>query len=92
MKTDAKKEREYGQMALDYVRRTQLPQLPTIRPNTPEWSAWRRYFVEHLGFLPYIMQLREDFGDGEMTVPAELPEKFDGSYQSAIDLYERLHR
>lgn len=81
MKIDTKKERDYGKAALDYVRKNNLTQLPTIKPKTPQWTPWRLYFLSHLNFLPSIMQTREHWGDGEMTVPAELPEQFDSSYQ-----------
>ena len=81
MKTNPKKERDYGEAALKHVRRNQLTQLPTIKPKTPEWTAWQTYFVTNRNFPPYIMQRIEDgMGGGEMTVPAELPEHFDTSY------------
>ena len=91
MKTNPKKEREYGEAALKHVRQNQLTQLPTIQPKTPEWNAWQTYFVSHRNFLPYIMQRIEDgMGGGEMTVPAELPEQFDTSYAAAMELKKRL--
>ena len=81
MKIDRKKEITYGAMALKHVRLHGGADLPTIRPNTSGWNAWRRYFVDHLGFLPYAMQRIEYAKSGEMTVPADRPEDFDGSYQ-----------
>ena len=93
MKINKKAELKYGEQALKYVRLHGGANLPTIRPRTSEWDAWRRYFVDHLGFLPYAMhRILNETGDGEMTVPTEQPEQFDASYAAAIELKRRLDR
>ena len=81
MKVNVKKEKHYGAMALAYIRRNPQPQYPTIRPNTPEWDEWRRYFVDHLGFMPYAMhRIISETTNGEFTVPADTPQQFDSTY------------
>jgi len=93
MKVNAKAELKYGEQALKYARLFGSTGLPTIRLNTPEWDAWRRYFVEHLGFLPHAMhRILNETGGGEMTVPVDRPEEFDASYAAAIELKRRLER
>lgn len=83
------KEATYLKLALAHARvagrggASQEP-MPTISPKTPEWDAWRHYFVSHLGFEPYAMK-RTRIGEGqEMTVPAERPEDFDCSYRGKV--------
>lgn len=83
-----KREETFCQLALAHMRIHEIggkdqPLAPTIHPqDTPkEWSAWERYFLHHLGFEPYVMKrVRQGMGK-EMTVPAQWPEQFDGSYQ-----------
>ena len=81
-------EQSYGQLALAYAKAKQIggknqPQMPIIKPETPEWSAWQRYFVECLGFEPLAMK-RIRWGMSQMmTVPAQWPEDFDVSYRNA---------
>lgn len=80
------KEATYGRLALAAARSKQLggegqPSLPTITLGTPQWREWERYFNGHLGFDPVAMKrVRGGIGSGEMTVPAEWPQEFDGSY------------
>lgn len=84
------KEADYGQKALEYVEKTELKSrqnLPTIKPGTAEWDAWERYFVNYLGFQPWMMghvewHHREGRTDKAMTVPTQWPEWFDTSYSS----------
>jgi hypothetical protein len=85
-KDQAAKETTFLKLALAHARTTQRggPQqepLPTISPKTPEFEAWRRYFVDHLGFEPIAMKRVRLGYSQEMTVPAERPEEFDGSYR-----------
>lgn len=85
-----KKEAEYGKKAAEHV--AKLPpqdrrDLPTIQPETAEWNAWERYFVEFLGFYPWAMKHamqghQADKEGAAMTVPAQWPEWFDSRYSS----------
>ncbi len=82
---DLKKEQAYGQLALAHARMNGMggqhqPDLPTIKPDTPEWQAWAQYFVNHLGFEPVAMKRVRQGMSKEMTVPDKLPELFDASY------------
>jgi hypothetical protein len=54
--------------------------LPTIRPGTDEWDAWRQYFERHLGFTPTAMQLVIDGQAEAMTVPVGFPQMFDSTF------------
>ena len=80
------KEQTYGMLALAHARAHQMggvnqPHLPTIEQGSPEWQAWQRYFIEHLGFEPIAMK-RVIWGQSRcMTVPEQWPHDFDGSYQ-----------
>ena len=79
------KELTYGSLALAHAKAKGLggknqPPLPTIRPDTPEWQAWTRYFVSHLGFEPVAMKRVRQGMSQLMTVPDKSPEMFDGSY------------
>lgn len=80
-----KKIQTYGALALSHAKLKGLggknqPPLPTIKPGDPGWDLWRRYFVEYLGFMPLQMKRVTAEQSKEMTVPAERPEDFDGSY------------
>ena len=44
--------------------------------NTPEHSAWARYFTDHLGWTPTFLQLET------MTTPAQWPQWFDPDYHA----------
>lgn len=57
-----------------------------IRPETPPWLGWVRYFA-HLGIAPYgVRQVRRGQAPG-ITVPCEDPSVFDRDYAgSSIDL------
>lgn len=87
MEKTKRKEETYSQLALAHARAKGLggrnqPYLPTIKPGSPEWSAWQRYFNEHLGFQPYAMTRIEGDDGKEFTVPANWPWEFDGSYSA----------
>lgn len=97
MKLDIAREKIYGANALTYAKKSGRggngqPPLPTIKPNTPDWDAWRQYFVEHVGFEPIAMQRIKAGWSSEMTVPADRPEQFDGSYAAAIELKQKLDK
>ena len=83
-----RKEQTYGQLAFEHAKMKgrggkNQPPLPTIKPETAEWSAWQRYFIEHLGFEPIAMKRIAWGMSKEMTVPDQWPEQFDASYQTA---------
>lgn len=87
-KDQAKKETTYLKLALAHARSSQRgggsqEPLPTISKGMPEFEVWRRYFVDHLGFEPIAMARVRQGLSQEMTVPAERPEEFDGSYRKA---------
>lgn len=80
------KEQTYLKLALAHAKATgrggqNQPDLPTIQPGSPEWTAWQRYFLQSLGFLPVMMRRVERGQSRAMTVPARVPQDFDGSYQ-----------
>jgi hypothetical protein len=82
-----KKETAYGQLAQAHASIKKRggkgePPLPAIKLNTAELDAWRRYFVEHLGFEPLAMKRLVWGLSKEMTVPDDWPENFDGSYRA----------
>lgn len=85
-KDQAQKEAAYGKLALAHARVTgrggdgQEP-LPTIHPGMPEWSAWARYFKDHQGFEPIAMMRVRKGMSQLMTVPAQWPDEFDGSFR-----------
>jgi hypothetical protein len=79
------KEQTYGALAMAHAKATKRggkndPPLPIIEPGTAGWNAWARYFIDHLGFEPFAMKRIRLAEKGQMTVPAERPEDFDGSY------------
>lgn len=79
------REQTYGALALAHAKSKGLggknqPPMPTIKPDTPEWQAWARYFVSHLGFEPVAMKRVRLGMSQEFTIPDKLPELFDGSY------------
>jgi len=80
------KEKIYLQLALAHSKSKGMggksqPLLPTIKPETAEWNAWQRYFVEHLGFEPLAMKRVRWELSKEFTVPEKWPEDFDASYR-----------
>ena len=79
MKVDIEKEKSYGALALKHAKLF-TESIRTIKPNTPEWDAWRAYFLQHMQFEPFAMQRVRTGLQSEMTVPADRPEQFDGSY------------
>lgn len=77
----------YGALALAHAKSKGLggknqPPLPTISPDTPEWEAWRKYFVGYLGFEPLQMRRVSSGQSQEMTVPDTWPQQFDGGYSA----------
>lgn len=59
-------------------------ELPTIKPGSPQWDAWREYFQRHLGWTPEVMRRiieRAANAPLAMTVPTEYPEHFDMSFR-----------
>jgi hypothetical protein len=58
---------------------------PTIKIDTDDFPVWRQYFEAHLGFVPVVMQamlLNPTDKTREMTVPEQLPQWFDPSFQA----------
>ena len=81
------KAKTYGTLAMMHAKQKGLggknqPPLPTIKPETPAWDAWQRYFVDHLEFMPLQMKRVLSGQSQEMTVPAAWPDEFDGSYSA----------
>lgn len=79
------KEQTYGALAQAHARMKgwggkNQPPMPTIKLGTPEWAAWTRYFVTHLGFEPVAMKRVRQGLSQEFTVPDKLPQDFDASY------------
>jgi len=59
-------------------------ELPTIKPGSPQWDAWREYFQRHLAWTPEVMRrIIDRSADAPilMTVPTEYPEHFDVSFR-----------
>ena len=80
------KEQTYEALALAHARAQQRggknqTSLPTIKPGSVGWIRWELYFRNHLGFEPIAMKRIRWGVSQEMTVPDDLPEQFDGSYQ-----------
>lgn len=74
--------REYARKALEHLRRHGRTEASTIRPDTEEWAAWKRYFRDRLGSVPIAM-LRVERGESRtmsFTVPEPWPEWFDASW------------
>lgn len=84
------KEAEFGRQASTFMKKVMAaegkgpkdPIFPIIKPGSPEWEAWDRYFRGHLGFHPYAMQRVLSGQQQSMTVPAQWPEWFDPSFSS----------
>lgn len=70
----------YGQRALEYARASGQAIFPTISPGMPEFTAWERYFRNHLGGVPYAFQMALEGKIKAMTVPTQWPEWFDSSF------------
>lgn len=74
--------KNYDQMALKYAQTSGVSEFPVIRPGTPEWVAWERYFDKQLGWRPWIFKAVTRGEKQLMTVPTQWPEWFDLSYES----------
>lgn len=83
------KEADYGAKATAYCKQMMQGHtkgeaiFPIIKPDSAEWNAWERYFLEHLGFEPLAMKRVRWGMQQSMTVPSQWPEWFDNSYQAA---------
>ena len=85
-KFNLEKEKIYGRLAIAHAQKTERggkdrEPLLTIKLGMPEWAAWQKYFHQHMGFEPLAMTRAETgLGSGEMTVPEQWPQEFNGSY------------
>lgn len=52
---------------------------PTVKPGTPEYEAWERYF-DRLGWRPAVFRMARFSPDKEITVPTKYPEWFDARF------------
>lgn len=53
---------------------------PVIWPGSPEFDAWRTYFLDHLRWRPWALEATAKGDIVGMTVPAQWPEWFDTDY------------
>lgn len=72
--------KNYNQKALVFCQGLGLSEFPTIKPVTPEWTAWERYFDTHLRWRPAIFNAVLAGRKAVMTVPTQWPEWFDSSF------------
>lgn len=56
---------------------------PVIWPGSPEFDAWRTYFLDHLHWRPWAFEATRKGDILGMTVPAQWPEWFDKDYAGA---------
>lgn len=70
----------YDQRALKFAQSSGLSEFPAVKPGTPEWTAWERYFDQHLRWRPWVFKAVMHGQKQAMTMPTQWPEWFDLSY------------
>lgn len=70
----------YDERVLKFAQASSVSEFPTIRPGSPEWLAWERYFDRHLHWRPWIFKAVVRGEKQVMTVPTQWPEWFDSSF------------
>lgn len=53
---------------------------PTISLDSSDFQLWRRYFDVHLGGRPCVFRMLVDKAISEMTLPEQVPQWFDPSF------------
>lgn len=77
------KMRQFFEDGMAFIKRDQKP--VSIRPGTPEWTAWATYLVQRVGHLPWAMRAVEKGQAETATMPAQWPHWFDSLASTEVE-------